>query len=135
MSVPAKKKYKILIIDDDVLIRETVKLALAHADFEPVALESPALAHTVVRKSKPDLILMDLYMPELNGLDLLRQLQADPATKRIPVIIFTGSTETVDVISGIEAGAYEYIAKPVDGTVLIDKIRKALKIAPPTQHG
>lgn len=131
MSDAPKKKYKILIIDDDALIRETVKLALAHADFEPVALESPALAHTVVKRSKPDLVLMDLYMPELNGLDLLRQLRADPMTKSIPVIIFTGSTETIDVISGLDAGAFEYIAKPVDGTVLIDKICKALKIKKP----
>jgi two-component system cell cycle response regulator len=125
-----KRKFKILIIDDDVLVRETVKIALSQAKFETVTLEAPALAHVVVRKSRPDLILMDLYMPELNGLDLCRRLKADPETRRIPVIIFTGSNETVDVISGIEAGAFEYITKPVDGELLIEKIRGILKLAP-----
>src|SRR5579883_2929793 len=126
-STAIKRKLKILIIDDDELIREVVKLALANADFEAVALESPSLAQTVVKQTKPDLILLDLYMPELNGLDLMRKLQSDPSTKKVPVIVFTGSNETVDVISAIQAGAYEYVAKPVDGGTLIDKIRKVLK--------
>ena len=122
-----KRKPKVLIIDDDAIVRETVRIALGTGGFEAVTLESPALAHVVVRQSKPDLILMDLYMPELNGLDLCRRLKADPETKRIPVIIFTGSNDTVDVISGLDAGAFEYITKPVDGDLLIEKIRAILK--------
>jgi len=122
-----RKKPKVLIIDDDAIVRETVRIALGTGGFEAVTLESPALAHVVVRQSKPDLVIMDLYMPELNGLDLCRKLKADPETRRIPVIIFTGSNETVDVISGIEAGAFEYITKPVDGELLIEKIRGVLK--------
>ena len=124
------KKRKILIIDDDDLVRETVKLALSQANYEVATLEAPSLALTVVKKSKPDLILMDLYMPELNGLDLCRKLKADPQTKAIPVVIFTGSRETMDVIGGIDAGAFEYIAKPVDGEVLLGKIRSILKHRP-----
>ena len=125
-----KKKFKILIIDDDVLVRETVKIALASADFEAVGLESPELAQTVIRQSKPDLILMDIYMPELGGLDLCRKLKADPETAKIPIVILTGSRETIDVMSGIDAGAFEYITKPVGGDVLINKIRSILKITP-----
>lgn len=123
-----KKKLKILIIDDDELIREVVKLALNNADFEAIALEAPSLAPTVVKQTKPDLILLDLYMPEVNGLDLMRKLQGDPATKKVPVIVFTGSNETVDVISAVQAGAYEYVAKPIDGEALIAKIRKVLNL-------
>ena len=125
-----KKKPKILIIDDDVLVRETVKIALAAADFDAVGLESPELAQTVIRQSKPDLILMDIYMPELGGLDLCRKLKADPETAKIPIVILTGSRETIDVMSGIYAGAFEYITKPVGGDVLINKIRSILKITP-----
>jgi DNA-binding response OmpR family regulator len=122
------KKLKILIIDDEPLIREVVKLALDHADFDAVALESPKFAMTVIKQSKPDLVLMDLYMPELNGLDLVRALQADAATKRIPVIVMTGSNETIDNISAIQAGAFEYVAKPISAQALIEKIRKVLRL-------
>src|SRR5687768_17149546 len=98
--MPQAKK-KVLIIDDDVMIRETVKVALQHSGFETVALEAPELAETVVRQSRPDVVLMDLYMPELNGLDVCRKLKADPATAGIPIIIFTGSQETIDAIAGL----------------------------------
>ncbi len=122
----ADKKYKILIIDDDDLIREVVKIALSHAQFEALAIEEPKLAQTVVRQSKPDLILLDLYMPEINGLELLRRLRADAATKDIPVIVFTGSGEKIDQVVAEDAGAYEYVRKPVSGEALIAKIRKVL---------
>ena len=127
-------KHKVLIIDDEILIREVVKAALLHSNFEAVTLESPALAETFVRQAKPDLILMDLYMPELNGLELLRKLKKERATAEIPVIIFTGSHERVDVISSQHAGAYEYVTKPVDNDVLIDKIRKMLHMKESKTH-
>ncbi len=119
---------KILIIDDDVLVRESVRLSLKHEGFDAVTLESPVVADAVIRQTKPDLILMDLYMPDLNGLDLLRRLKADAELARIPVVIFTGSSETIDVLSGIQAGAFEYIAKPIDGRRLMEKIRQILKV-------
>lgn len=121
-------RKKVLIIDDDELIREIVKLALSHSDFEAATLESPALALTVIKKSRPDLILMDIYMPELNGLELCRMLKADDQTRSIPIILFTGSGETVDVIGGADAGAIDYITKPVAPQFLVDKIRKVLRI-------
>ena len=122
------KKYKVLIIDDEELLRETVKLALVDADFEAVALESPKLAQTVVKQSRPDLILLDIYMPEIDGFSLCRALQADPETKKIPIIILTGSNQTVDVVAGIQAGAYEYLTKPIDGRILVEKIQKILRL-------
>ena len=128
------KKHKVLIIDDEILIREGVKAALQHSNFEALTLESPARAEAVVRQAKPDLIIMDLYMPELNGLELLRKLKKERATAEIPVIIFTGSQERVDVISGQHAGAYEYVTKPVDNDVLIDKIRKMLHLKESKSH-
>ena len=122
---------KILIIDDDALIRETLKLALQHGGFEVATLEAPALTASVVKAQKPDAIVLDLYMPEHNGLDLCRALKKDPDTAKIPILIFTGSSDTVDVISGIQAGALEYVAKPVDPRVLIAKLRAILKLPEP----
>ncbi len=124
-----ERKRKVLVIDDDVLIREVVKAALNHSNFEAVTLESAKDAEALIRKAKPDLILVDLYMPELNGLELLRRLKNDPETARIPAIIFSGSQERDDVIGGQQAGVYEYLTKPVDNRVLIAKILDVLKVS------
>jgi DNA-binding response OmpR family regulator len=125
--MPERARPKILIIDDDHLVRETVRLALKHAGFDVSTIESPEAARLVVRQSQPDAIIMDLYMPEKSGLELCRELKKDEKTKHIPIMIFTGSNETIDVLSGIEAGAFTYVTKPVDGRVLVDKISQMLK--------
>jgi DNA-binding response OmpR family regulator len=122
-----KSKGKILIIDDEHVVRESVRMALQHAGYDVVTLEAPATARLVVRTSKPDAIIMDLYMPELNGIELCRELKKDPQTKHIPIMIFTGSTEPIDVVGGIDAGAFEYIGKPIDPKVLVEKIKGALE--------
>lgn len=123
-----ERRRKVLIIDDDELVRETIRLALKHEGIDASSVEAPVMGDVVARQTKPDLILLDLYMPEMNGLDLLRKLKADPQTKGIPVVVFTGSSETIDVMSAIQSGACEYIAKPIDGRRLMEKIRQALKL-------
>ena len=127
-QAPAERRRKVLVIDDDELVRETIRLALKHEGFDAVTAEAPVMGDVVARQTKPDLILLDLYMPEMNGLDLLRKLKADGATKDIPVVVFTGSSETIDVMSAIQSGAREYIAKPIDGRRLMEKIRQVLKM-------
>ena len=117
---------KILIVDDDVLIRETVGMALVQEGFEVSSLEGGAQVVDEVKRSKPDLVILDLYMPDINGLDVCRALKSDAATKTVPIMIFTGSNETIDVMSGIDAGAFEYITKPIDGRQLIAKIHSMI---------
>ena len=119
---------KILVIDDDELIRETVRLALAHAGFEVATLGDAERAPSVAAETKPDLILLDLYMGETSGLDLCRRLKADEATRGIPVIVLSGSNEPVDVLAGIDAGAVEYLKKPIDAETLVRTVRSALKL-------
>jgi two-component system alkaline phosphatase synthesis response regulator PhoP len=119
---------KILVIDDDILIRETVKAALRHEGFEVATLEAPMLTAAVVKAQKPDAVILDLYMPGINGLDLCRSLKKDPETAKLPILIFTASTDTVDVLAGIQAGALEYVAKPVEPQVLAAKVRRLLKL-------
>lgn len=119
---------KILVIDDDQLVREALKMSLVHAGFEAITLEGPQLTLAVVKAQRPDAIILDLYMPEGSGLDLCRELTKDTETRTIPIIVFSGSNETVDVMAGIQAGAIEYIAKPVDPDVMIAKLRAILKI-------
>jgi DNA-binding response OmpR family regulator len=134
MSMKEERRKKVLIIDDEDLVRETVILALGHAGFEAEGLADSTQAFDHIKKGRPDLIILDLYMPEVSGFDLCRRLKAEPETKAIPIVMFTGSNETVDVISGISAGAFEYITKPIDGEALIFKIRSLLS-GPRSQEG
>ncbi|MBI5246067.1 MAG: response regulator [Elusimicrobia bacterium] len=120
-------RLTIIIVDDDVLIRETLRLALDHAGYFAVAVGEPGRALATVRAEKPDLVIMDLYMPGFDGRELIRSMKADPELAATPVILFTGSSEPIDVVSGLESGALEYLAKPIDGEVLITKIEHILK--------
>lgn len=128
MTADAIAKKKIVVIDDEILIRETVGAALSHSGFTVVSVADGDGALGVIRLERPDLIILDLYMPGVNGWDLCRALKGDSATAGIPVMIFSGSNAPVDVVSGIDAGAYDYITKPIDTEVLIRKIRQKLKL-------
>lgn len=120
-------RRKIVIVDDDVLIRETVRLALDHAGFYVIAVGEPERALAVVRAEKPDLVIMDLYMPGSDGRELIRALKSDPEIAKTPVILFSGSDEAIDVVSGLQSGAIEYLGKPIDGEILLAKINHILK--------
>jgi DNA-binding response OmpR family regulator len=116
-------------VDDEILIRETVRLSLEHAGYAVTVVEDAARAFDEVKEAKPALVIMDLYMPGLDGRDVCRKLKKDAATKDVPVILFTGSNEAVDVVTGLDSGAVEYLTKPIDGEVLVRKIRQILKTA------
>lgn len=119
---------RILVVDDEVLIRETVRLSLEHAGFDVTVVGDPAMAFDAVKKAGPALVLMDLYMPGFDGREVCRRLKADPATSAVPVVLFTGSNEAVDVVTGLDSGAVEYLAKPIDGDVLVRKLKSILKL-------
>ena len=120
-------RRKIIIVDDDVLIRETVRLALDHAGYYVIAIGDPGRAIATMRAEKPDLVIMDLYMPGFDGRELIRSMKADPELAATPVILFSGSAEAIDVVSGLHSGAVEYLGKPIDGEVLLQKIKHILK--------
>lgn len=120
-------KPKIVVVDDEILIRETVRLALEHAGYEVGVVEDGAAAFDEIKKAAPALVVMDLYMPGLDGREVCRRLKKDAATKDVPVILFTGSNEALDVVTGLDSGAVEYLTKPVDGEMLVKKIRSVLK--------
>jgi DNA-binding response OmpR family regulator len=124
------RKKKILIIDDDDMLRATLKIALGYVNFETVESGEAAAACGLASSAKPDVILLDLYMPGINGIEILKRLKAENGTARIPVVIFTGSGEVKDVMEGINAGAFDYLVKPVDSKLLVEKINKALKVNP-----
>ncbi len=120
-------RRKIVIVDDDVLIRETVRLALDHAGYYVIAVGEAERALATLRAEKPDLVIMDLYMPGFDGRELIRSMKADPELSATPVILFSGSDEAIDVVSGLQSGAVEYLGKPIDGEILLAKIKGILK--------
>jgi DNA-binding response OmpR family regulator len=119
-------RKKVLVVDDEILIRETVRLALEHAGLAASSVSDPAQALTVLKAERPDLVLLDLYMPGFDGRELLRAMKADAALKSIPVLLFSSSNEAVDIVTGLDGGAVDYLAKPVDADTLVAKINKIL---------
>jgi DNA-binding response OmpR family regulator len=128
VSPAGREQRRVVIVDDDLLIRETVRLSLEHAGFGVHVVEDPSTALSFIRAEKPDLVVLDMYMGGTDGREIARGLKADPATAKVPVVFFTGSNEAVDVVTGLDAGAVDYIAKPIDGEVLVMKIRSILKM-------
>ena len=126
MTGKAPGARRVVIVDDDVLIRETVRLTLEHEGFDVNAIEDPTAALGEIRAAKPDLVVLDLYMGGVDGREIARALKKDPETKKIPIVFFTASNDAVDVVTGLDAGAVDYIAKPIDGEVLVVKIRHIL---------
>lgn len=133
MTEAPRDVRRVVIVDDDVLIRETVRLTLEHEGFGATAIEDPATALARIKLEKPDLVVLDLYMGGVDGREIARALKKDPATAKIPIVFFTASNDAVDVVTGLDAGAVDYIAKPVDGEVLVIKIRHILKMPPKTK--
>ena len=118
----------VLVIDDDEMVRESVRACLEHEGFQVAVVEEVAKVWDAIRAVEPDLVIMDMYMPETDGRVILREMKKNPDTAKIPVVFLTGSTEAVDVYTGLDAGAVEYFAKPFVGEDLAAKIRTILKM-------
>jgi DNA-binding response OmpR family regulator len=121
---------KILIVDDDIEVRRIVRYALTlSSDFEVVEADSalPALRKAV--EERPDAILLDMMMPEIDGLGLLRLLKVSPATSRIPVILLSTASAVSDIGPFRGLGAAAVLTKPFIAVELARDVRNALKIA------
>ncbi|HVE49392.1 MAG TPA: response regulator [Casimicrobiaceae bacterium] len=113
---------KILIVDDSPTERHVLHDMLTKAGYEVVASDSGEDAVVKARVAKPDLILMDVVMPGLNGFQATRAISRDPDTRTIPIILCTSKSQETDKIWGMRQGARDYIVKPVDRDELLAKI-------------
>jgi twitching motility two-component system response regulator PilH len=113
---------RILIVDDSPTERHVLNDMLTKAGYEVVASDSGEDAIQKARTSKPDLILMDVVMPGLNGFQATRAISRDPETKTIPIILCTSKSQETDKIWGMRQGARDYIVKPVRKDELLAKI-------------
>ena len=116
---------KILIVDDSPTERHVLNDMLTKAGFEVVASDNGDDAILKAKLMKPDLILMDVVMPGLNGFQATRAISRDPETKSIPIILCTSKDQETDKIWGMRQGARGYVVKPVDREELLAKIAAA----------
>jgi twitching motility two-component system response regulator PilH len=113
---------KILIVDDSPTERHVLNDLLTKAGFEVVTSDNGEDAIVKAKQVKPDLILMDVVMPGLNGFQATRAISRDPETRTIPIILCTSKSQETDKIWGLRQGARDYVVKPVDRDELLGKI-------------
>lgn len=118
--------HKILVVDDDLDTLRLVGLMLERQGFEIVAASSGQQALALARRERPDLIVLDLMMPDIDGVQVARRLRADPETRSIFIVMFTARTRTEDKLEGFDAGADHYLTKPIQPRELIAHIRAVL---------
>src|SRR5881394_3324802 len=118
---------KILVIEDEPEMRRNITTLLRYYDYKPVAAENGRAGIEAARREKPDLILCDVMMPELNGYGVLQALQADASLARIPFIFLTAKGEKDDLRSGMNLGADDYLTKPVANADLVRAIEARLR--------
>lgn len=117
----------IYILEDDSGIRDFVLYALRNSGFDAEGFELPSDFHKAMKKQLPELILLDIMLPEEDGLSILKGLRAAPETKRLPVIILSAKGTEYDKVSGLDCGADDYISKPFGTMELISRIKALLR--------
>ena len=118
---------KILVIEDEPEMRRNITVLLRYYDYEPVAAENGRQGVEAAHREKPDLILCDVMMPELDGYGVLQALQTDASLARIPFIFLTAKGEKDDLRSGMNLGADDYLTKPVANADLVRAIETRVR--------
>src|SRR6266487_3765403 len=118
---------KILVIEDEPEMRRNITALLRYHNYEPIAAENGRQGVEAARRHKPDLILCDVMMPELDGYAVLQALQTDPSLAGIPFIFLTAKGEKDDLRSGMNLGADDYLTKPVANADLVRAIEARLR--------
>ncbi len=118
---------RILVIDDEPDLLELVRLSLDQAGYRVDTAETGNEALSSVRSLRPDLIVLDLMLPDVPGTEVCRQIRADPELSRIPIIMLTARAEEVDRVVGFELGADDYVAKPFSPRELTLRVRAVLR--------
>jgi two-component system, OmpR family, response regulator MtrA len=118
---------RILVVDDDSSLAEMLTIVLQGEGFEATVVNDGAQALPTVRELQPDLVLLDLMLPGMNGIDVCRAIRAESG---VPVVMLTAKTDTVDIVLGLESGADDYVVKPFKPKELVARIRARLRQFP-----
>lgn len=120
-------KATIMVVEDDQDIRELISYNLGKEGYTVIPVESGEQALKLIETANPDLIVLDIMLPSMDGIEVLRNLKQGSRHANIPVIMATAKSEDSDIITGLELGADDYIAKPFSPKVLIARIRSLLR--------
>jgi len=120
---------KILIAEDSATIRRLVAARLAADGYDVVEAADGEEAVALARTCHPDLLILDKVMPKLDGFEVVRSLREDPATRSVPIVMLTGSTDEEDVLGGLGLGVEEYMPKPFSPRELSARVRRTLNRA------
>lgn len=120
------RKGKILVVDDEVYILHILEFSLGAEGFEVITANNGAVAVEKAMQEKPDLIVLDIMMPVLDGYETCRRLKREPETKHIPVILLTAKGREADKRLGFEVGAVDYVVKPFSPNRLIGRVEEII---------
>ncbi|KAE8762192.1 MtrAB system response regulator MtrA [Georgenia thermotolerans] len=115
---------RLLVVDDDTALAEMIGIVLEAEGFQPIYCADGAQAPEIFRAENPDLILLDLMLPGMDGIEVCRTIRAE---SDIPIVMLTAKSDTLDVVAGLEAGADDYIAKPFKPKELVARVRARLR--------
>ena len=120
------QKPKVLIVDDEPFNVDYLEQQLEDSNYQLISASNGSEALDKIEREQPDLVLLDLMMPVLDGFAVLAQIKADPVLRDIPVIMISAANDSRSVVKGIKEGAEDYLTKPVDENLLIQKLREFL---------
>src|SRR5678815_3062538 len=125
MTIPVHKT--ILVVEDDPNILNLVRLYLEKEGYSVVTAETGLDALSKVQEEHPQLVILDLMLPELDGLELCKRIRANPETSLLPVIMLTAKAEEADMVIGLELGADDYITKPFSPKALAARVKAVFR--------
>lgn len=118
---------EVLVVEDDEMVADVVRISLALEGYEVTHVTNAPAALTMIAESPPDLILLDVMLPEVDGWDVLKQVRSQPQAVAIPIVILTARTLPADEARGYELGAAAYLTKPFAPDELVAKVREVLQ--------
>jgi two-component system phosphate regulon response regulator PhoB len=120
-------KPTILVVDDEEDIVELVELNIAREGYKVLTCGTGEKALEIAHSKLPDMVILDLMLPGIDGLEVCRRLKSHPKTEQIPIVILSAKGEEADIVTGLELGADDYITKPFSGKVLVARVRRVLR--------
>ena len=118
---------KILVVEDDLSALRFVEYTLEHEGYQVISASDGIVGLTLAQKEKPDLIILDVMLPGLDGFEVCRRLRLDPATIPIPVLMLSAKARDIDRNTGLMEGADDYLAKPADPSEIVRRVESLLK--------
>ncbi|HEV3402224.1 MAG TPA: response regulator [Acidimicrobiales bacterium] len=120
------RAVRVLVVDDDPVILELLRINFEIEGFEVLPATDGEEALAKARHEAPDVVLCDIMMPRLDGIEVVTQLRDDPRTAHLPVVLLSAKAQKVEVDRGLAAGADDYVTKPFDPLELLDRVNAAL---------